>query len=128
LAERLQEIISNYNTVSSDVEAFFKALREYAERLRDEEKRAAAEGLTEEELEIFDLLFKEDLSEVDKKKVKQAAQALLQKLKDNETRRTILTTDWYKNVQLQLNVEKLIGDVLNHQLPASYDESTFKQK
>src|SRR2546423_10244392 len=128
LAEKLQEIINNYNTISSDVEAFFKALREYAERLRDEEKQAAAEGLSEEELEIFDLLFEEHLSEADTKKVKEAAQALLQKLKDNETQRTILTTDWHKSVQLQANVKKMIGDVLNSKLPKSYDESTFKKK
>lgn len=128
LAEKLQEIINNYNTVSSDVETFFKALREYAERLRDEEKRAAAEGLSEEELEIFDLLFEEHLSEADTNKVKEAAQVLLQKLKDNETRRTILTTDWHKNVQLQGNVSKMIGDVLNLKLPASYNETTFKEK
>jgi type I restriction enzyme R subunit len=100
----------------------------YAERLRDEEKRAAAEGLSEEELEIFDLLFEEHLSEADIKKVKEAAQALLQKLKDNETRRTVLTTDWYKHPQLQLNVEKMIGDVLNTKLPTSYDKPTFQQK
>lgn len=128
LAEKLQEIITNYNTVSSDVEAFFKALREYAERLRDEEKRAAAEGLTEEELEIFDLLFEEHLSAADTKKVKEAAQALLQKLKDNETKRTVLTTDWHKHPQLQLSVEKMIGDVLNTKLPKSYDKPTFQQK
>jgi hypothetical protein len=41
--------------------------REYAERLRDEEKRAAAEVLSEEELGIFDLLFEEHLSEADTK-------------------------------------------------------------
>lgn len=128
LAQELQDIISNYNNVSSDVEAFFKALREYAERLRDEEKRAAAEGLTEEELEIFDLLFKEDLSEADQKRVKQAAQVLLQKLKDKETCRTVLTTDWHKNVQLQKSVEKMIGDVLDKTLPPVYDESTFNEK
>jgi type I restriction enzyme R subunit len=128
LAERLQEIINNYNTMSSDVEAFFKALKEYAEKLRDEEKRAAAEGLTEAELEIFDLLFKDNLSEADKKKVKETAQALLQKLKDNETKRTVMTTDWYKHPQLQGNVNKMIGDVLEEKLPVSYDKPTFKQK
>jgi type I restriction enzyme R subunit len=117
LAEKLQEIINNYNTISSDVEAFFKALREYAERLREEEKRAAAEGLTEAELEIFDLLFEEHLSEADTTKVKEAAQALLQKLKDNEIQRTILSTDWHKHPQLQGNVKKMIGDVLNLKLP-----------
>lgn len=128
LAQKLQEIISNYNTTSSDVEAFFKALKEYAQRLREEEKRAVAEGLTEEELEIFDLLFKDDLSEVDKRKVKEAAQALLQKLKDNETKRTVMTTDWHRNEQLRRNVNKMIGEVLDKKLPTSYDEPTFKQK
>jgi type I restriction enzyme R subunit len=128
LAAKLQEIINNYNTVSSDVEAFFKALREYAERLRDEEKRAAAEGLSEEELEIFDLLFQQNLSEADQRRVKEAAQALLQKLKDNETRRTVLTADWYKHPQLQRTVEKMIGDVLNTSLPPSYDKPTFQRK
>jgi type I restriction enzyme, R subunit len=128
LAQKLQEIISNYNTTSSDVEAFFKALKEYAQRLREEEKRAAAEGLTEEELEIFDLLFKEDLSDADKRKVKEAAQTLLQKLKDNETRRTVMTTDWYRNEQLRRNVDKMIGEVLDGKLPASYDKQTFKRK
>ena len=128
LAQKLQDILHNYNTTSSDVEAFFKALKEYAKKLRTEEKRAAAEGLTEEELEIFDLLFKADLSASDKRKVKDAAQALLQKLKDNETRRTVLTTDWHKNEQMRRYVNKLIGDFLNDRLPESYDQPTFKQK
>jgi type I restriction enzyme R subunit len=128
LAEKLQDIINNYNNVSSDVEAFFKALKEYAERLREEEKRAAAEDLTDEELEIFDLIFKDQLTEADKKKVKQAAQALLQKLKDKETKQTVLTTDWYKNVQLQTVVKKMVGDILDKQLPDSYDTPVFKEK
>jgi len=128
LAQKLQDIINDYNSTSSDVEAFFKALREYAEHLRDEEKRAASTGLTEEELEIFDMLFVEKLNEADTKKVKEAAQALLQKLKDNETQNTILTTDWYKNEQLRQNVDDMIGKILDGALPNTYDESTFKKK
>src|SRR6201988_987892 len=128
LSLELQEIINNYNTASSDVEAFFKALKEYAARLCVEHRRAFAEGLSEDELEIFDLLFKDNISEADKQKVKDAAQALLQKLQDAETRRTLLTSDWYKSVQLQKNVEKMIGDVLDETLPPSYDETTFKEK
>lgn len=128
LAQKLREIITNYNHTSSDVEAFFQALKEYAERLRDEEKRAASVGLTEEELEIFDLLFVEKLSETDTKKVKEAAQALLKKLNANDTQRSVLTTDWHKNEQLRQNVDDLIGKILDANLPASYDESTFKQK
>lgn len=128
LAQRLRDIINNYNHTSSDVEAFFKALKEYAEQLREEEKRSASEGLSEEELEIFDLLFQENLNEADKKKVKEAAQTLLEKLKDNETKRTVLTADWYKNEQLRRSVDKMIGDVLDKNLPASYDKPTFQKK
>ncbi|WP_373331502.1 type I restriction enzyme endonuclease domain-containing protein [Salmonirosea aquatica] len=128
LAQKLNDIIANYNNVSSDVEAFFKALKEYAEQLREEEKRAAAEGLTEEELEIFDLLFKDELSQADKDKVKRAAQHLLQKLQDVDTRKTVLTVDWYKDVMLQGRVKKLLGDILDKELPNSYDTQQFTEK
>ncbi len=128
LAQKLQEIINDYNSTSSDVEAFFKALKEYAEKLREEEKRAASIGLLEEELEIFDMLFVEKLNDADTKKVKTAAQALLQKLKENETQHTILTTDWYKNEQLRQNVDDMIGKILDANLPDTYDEGTFKKK
>ncbi len=128
LAAKLQEIISHYNTTSSDVESFFKALKEYAQNLRHEEKRAAAEGLTESELEIFDLLFKADLTPADKRRVKATAQALLQKLKDNEIQRTVLTADWHKNEQSRRYVNKMVGDFLHDGLPESYDKPTFKQK
>jgi type I restriction enzyme R subunit len=128
LAQTLQDILHHYNTTSSDVEGFFKALKDYARKLRTEEKRAAAEGLTEAELEIFDLLFKPDLSAADQRKVKTAAQGLLQKLQDNETRRVAMPTDWHKSEQMRRYVNKMIGDFLNDQLPESYDTETFKQK
>ena len=128
LAQKLQAIINDYNSTSSDVEAFFNALKEYAEQLHDEEKRAAAVGLSEEELEIFDMLFVEKLNEADTKKVKNAAQVLLQKLKDNQTKQTILTADWHKNEQLRQNVDDLIGNILHANLPDTYDENTFKKK
>jgi type I restriction enzyme R subunit len=128
LAQRLQDIIQQYNSVSSDVEAFFKALKEYAEKLQGEEKRAAAEGLSEEELELFDLLFQEKLTEADKLKVKTAAKHLLATLKANETYRTVMTPDWHKNPQLQLEVQKMLGAVLDKDLPDSYTKPVFLEK
>ena len=128
LAQKLNDIIANYNNVSSDVEAFFKALKEYAEQLREEEKRAAAEGLTEEELEIFDMLFKAELNPADKSRVKAAAQNLLLKLQDAEVKKTVLTVDWYKDTMLQGRVKKLVGDILNKDLPDSYDRHLFAEK
>jgi type I restriction enzyme, R subunit len=129
LAERLQKIINDYNTKGSDVKAFFKALKEYTAKLRTEEIRAAAEGLTEEELEIFDLLFQDKLTNADKQKVKLAAKTLLQKLKDNDTCRKIMVRDWHRNVQTQGNVKDMIGDVLDENLPeASYPEIVYNAK
>lgn len=128
LAQRLLDIITEYNYVSSDVEAFFKALREYAEKLHQEEKRAVSEGLTEEELEIFDLLFKDELTDTDKKKVKAAAQELLHKLQAVDTRKTMMTPDWYKDPSLQERVFDLVNQVLNEQLPDSYNKDVFQAK
>jgi type I restriction enzyme, R subunit len=129
LAQRLQDLIDAYNTRGSDVKQFFKELREYAATLRQEEIRSVAEGLTEEELEIFDLLFQEKLSVAEKQKVKLAAKALLQKLKDNDIKRSIMVTDWHRNAQSQVKVRKLIGDVLDENLPQeSYDKNLFNEK
>ena len=129
LRDKLQTIIQQYNSVSSDVEAFFKALKEYAEKLQTEEKRAAAEGLSEAELELFDLLFQEKLSEAEKVEVKNAAKHLLETLQANETRRTLLTPDWHKNPQLQLKVRDMLGAVMLGDLSeASYPKDVFKKK
>ncbi|MFN4255487.1 MAG: type I restriction endonuclease subunit R [Saprospiraceae bacterium] len=129
LAERLQNIIRDYNELSSDVNEFFRALKKYAEQLRDEEKRAAAEGLSEAELELFDLLFQEKLTQEEKQKVKLAAKTLLQKLQADETSRKIMVTDWHRNVQTRGRVREMIGQVLDEELPSeSYGEAVFTEK
>ena len=56
-ALKLQEIIERYNSKDSDVDKFFAALKKFAEALRTEDLRAQSEGLTEHELEVFDLLY-----------------------------------------------------------------------
>ena len=129
LAQRLHDIIQQYNSVSSDVEAFFKDLKDYAEKLQGEEKRAAAEGLSEAELELFDLLFQEKLSEPEKVRVKMAARHLLETLQANETRSKLMTPDWHKNSQLQLEVRKMLGAVLAKDLPEEpYPTPVFREK
>jgi type I restriction enzyme R subunit len=129
LAAKLHDIIQHYNSSSSDVEAFFQDLKKYAEQLREEEKRAAAEGLSEEELELFDLLFVGELKPADKANVKAAAQHLLAKLRTNETKREVLTPDWHKNYQLQMKVRDMIGGVLDTDLPEEgYPTPVFVEK
>lgn len=93
---------------------------------RAKEQRAAREGMTEEELEIFDLLKKDKLTIKEKEKVKLAAQSLLKKLKDAKD--TVLIQAWHKKFRSQERVRREIQLVLSDTLPKSYDLDLFVQK
>ena len=58
--ERFQELIAAYNAGSKNIEELFAELIRFAQSLDEEEKRGVAEGLTEEELALFDILSKPD--------------------------------------------------------------------
>ena len=125
-AQKLQEIIDRYNAGSSTNEGYFDELMEFVEKLREEEVRAAREGLTESELEIFDLLKKEGLTKEEEQKVKLSAKQLLDKLKDNNP--TLLITDWHKDTQTMLQVQTAIKKALDATLPESYDRAVYSEK
>jgi len=69
--DELQQLIDEYNAGSKNVEEFFNELKKFAQLLSAEERRGLSEGLTEEELVIFDLLTKPepDLKETEKRQV-----------------------------------------------------------
>lgn len=46
-----------------------------------EQQRAVQEGLNEDELALFDLIYKENISKVDRERLKQASKTLFGKLK-----------------------------------------------
>lgn len=126
-AERLQEIIDTYNAGSSSADADFDELVKFARKLREEEERHLRLGLTEDELEIYDILCKEQMSKADEKRVRLAAKALLQRL--TEERPKVLVQDWYKDSQTRLAVREEVGAVLDKYLPeGSYDKELFIQK
>ncbi len=81
---KYQEIIADYNREKdrATVEATFAQLVELAATLDAEQRRAAEEGLSENELALFDLLFKENISKVDRERLKQGSRALLASLSD----------------------------------------------
>lgn len=62
--KRYQDIIYAYNKEKdrATIEATFDDLLDFLNKLNNEEKRAASEGLTEESLVIMDLLEKHNLS------------------------------------------------------------------
>ena len=125
-AERLQKIIDTYNAGGSSTEVHFEELMKYLESMEDETERHAREGLTEDELEIFDLLSKESLTQDETQKVKLAAKALLHRLLEEDPR--VLIQDWYKDGQSRRTVKDAVEQVLDANLPDSYDRMAFKEK
>lgn len=126
-AERLQDIIDNYNADSNSADSDFAELVKFAEALREEEERHIREGLSEDELEIYDLLCKDKMTKREEKEVRLAAKALLKRL--TEERPKVLVQGWFKNSQTRYAVRDAVGDVLNDSLPEkSYNKDLFVEK
>jgi type I restriction enzyme R subunit len=113
--KKYQEIIADYNREKDrvTVEETFARLVELAHSLDAEQRRAAEEGLSDDEYALFQMLFKDNISQADRDKLKQASQSLLASL------RVLLTPmyDWTKNTSTQAEVKVFILDNLWHNLP-----------
>jgi type I restriction enzyme R subunit len=113
--KKYQEIIADYNREKdrATVEATFAQLVSLAAGLDAEQKRAAQEGLSDDELALFDLLFKDDISKKDRERLKQASQGLLSSL------RNLLgpMPGWIQNSSTQAEVRIFILDRLYGSLP-----------
>jgi type I restriction enzyme, R subunit len=125
-AKRLQEIIEQYNSGGSSNENYYEALIDFAENLKQESERHVREGLTEDELELFDLLKKDKMTAEETQKVKLAAKSLLTRLLATQPK--VLVQDWYKDEQSQRRVKSAVEDVLDQNLPNTYDRIIFKSK
>jgi len=121
--EKFEQIIAEYNNGSSAIEEAYEDLTTLTEEMREEESRAMREGLSEEQLEIFDLLKKEKLTKAEKEEVKEASIELLKRLE--ERREELFVEPWYREKQKIALVESEIRDVLNITLPQSYDRELF---
>jgi type I restriction enzyme R subunit len=121
---KFQAMIDEYNAGSVNVEEFFKKLVNFAQGLKEEEKRGLRENLTEEELALFDLLTKPDmkLTKNQELEVKKVAKELLESLK-----REKLVLDWRKRQQTRAMVRLCIEQVLDG-LPEVFTEDLWKKK
>lgn len=124
-AERYQQIVDAYNSGGSSTENYFEELINFGKELSNEEERHIREGLTEEELELFDLMKKVKMTKAEEQALKNAAKRLLQRLKEEKP--VVLVQDWHKDQQSQSRVKTAIEEVLDKNLPANYDRLTFKQ-
>jgi len=84
LVEKLEKLVAEYNAGSIDAQRLFEALMEFINGLDAEEQRAAREGLTEDELAIFDLLTTPEpkLTLAEEQEVKRVARQLLDRLRE----------------------------------------------
>lgn len=125
-AERFRNIIDEYNAGGSRNDDFYEKLLELMEQLFKEEQRHIKEELTEEELEIFDLLCKEHLTQEEEKKVKLAAKELYNTLLSKK--KDLFVVGWQNDPQPKERVKSEIVTVLNTFLPESYDREVFLHK
>ena len=112
---KYQEIIADYNREKdrATVEATFAQLVALAASLDAEQRRAAEEGLSDDELALFDLLSKDSISKADRERLKQASRTLLASLRD--LLRPI--SDWTQKAATQAQVRVFILDNLWRELP-----------
>jgi type I restriction enzyme, R subunit len=122
--EEFQRMIDEYNSGAANIETFFAKLMAFTKKLSEEEKRGISERLTEEELVIFDLLTKPEvtLTKAEKEAVKKVAKALLETLKTEK-----LVLDWKKRQTTRAAVRYTVETVLDR-LPRAYTPELYEQK
>lgn len=124
---RFKNIIDRYNAGGSENEDYYEQLLQLIEDLKKETERPNAMGLTEEELEIFDLLTKgKKLTNAEEQRVILSSKNLFKKLSEN--RDNLFVADWYKDEQPKAKVKNVIMETLDADLPDSYDKEVFAVK
>ena len=119
--DRYQAIIKEYNDEKdrAAIAKAFEDLMNLSQDLTQEEKRYVREGFSsDEELSMFDLLFKENLSKQEIAMIKKVSVDLLAKVKAK-----IAELDhWADKPETKAIVDNLIRDTLWAELPESYDD------
>ena len=122
--EKYQEIIQAYNQEQNraTIEKTFEELMHLSQSLSVEEKRYVREGFkSDEELSLYDLLLKDNLSKPEIKKLKDVAIGLLAQIKNQ----LAVMNNPFQNPTCRATLFVTIRDVLFLQLPESYSEESI---
>ncbi|MBM7276138.1 type I restriction endonuclease subunit R [Gordonia rubripertincta] len=125
LVERIEQLIADYNAGSVNIDEYLRRLIELSKSLTAEEERAVREGMSEEELAIFDLLTKPNpvLTADERERVQASAKTLLEHLHEK------LVQDWRRKVDVMNDVNSTIRHVLDAGLPETpYTVDIFREK
>ena len=120
-------LIDDYNKRkdSTVIEETFRKLIEFVNSLSEEELDTKREGLTEEQKAIFDILRKPNLTEPDKKKIKEIAIELLEELKKEKLK----VEHWSDKSATSAAVFNTVNKTLFESLPFPvYESDDITQK
>ena len=122
--EKYQDIIREYNQEQNrvNIEQTFEELMQLSTQLTEEEKRYVREGFeNDEQLSMYDVLMKENLSKEDIRKLKKVAVDLLAKIKG-----LIETMDHpFDKRETKATIIIAIRDMLWSELPESYSDESI---
>ena len=122
--EKYQEIIREYNQEQNrvNIEQTFEELMQLSQQLTEEEKRYVREGFeNDEQLSMYDVLMKEDLSKEDVTKLKKVAVDLLAKIKNMLKE----MSSPFDNPTAKATIIIAIRDTLWSDLPESYSDESI---
>ena len=122
--ERYQTIIQEYNDDKNraEIERIFDELMKLANDLDQEQKRYVREGFSsDEELSMFDLLLKPNLTKLEIAAIKNVAVDLLTKVKA----RISELDHWTDKAETKANVRNLILNILWTDLPECYEDDSI---
>ena len=125
LVVRIEELIAEYNRGSVNIDEYLRRLITLSQGLSDEERRAVTEGMSEEELAIFDLLTRPEpaLNHDEREHVRAVAKQLIEQIHDR------LVLDWRRKAETVAAVRVAIRDLLDRELPADpYPAAVFDAK
>ena len=124
MAERFQQLIDAYNAGSQNIEALFADLKDFVQVLSAEDQRGIAEGLSEEELALFDILNKPEPvpTKAEQAVVKKVCRELLETL-----RREKLVFDWREKQQAKAAVMQTLKMEMRR-LPVQYTKDIRDEK
>lgn len=124
--ERFQAIIDRYNSGGSMTEDYYNDLVDFVDNLKKEDERHIELGLTEEEMELFDLIRRDKLGKQQEQDVKNAAKHLLKRLREEHPK--VLVQDWFRDSETTERVKNAIEVVLDTDLPAEpYGRKEFAE-
>ena len=121
--EQYQKIIEEYNGEQdrSTIEKTFAELMALAQSMSQEQQRYVREGFSsDEELSLYDMLFRDDLSKADIKKIKEVAVSLLAKIKEKISQ----LDHWTDKQETRAMVDVLIRNTLL-ELPECYSDESI---